>query len=60
VSSPDSSGEAADRVCGKRLKLLTPMLVDAMERNGHIDLNHSVNTKVLKVSAATIDRVLAA
>jgi len=27
--------EAADRVCGKRLKALVPMLVDAMERHGH-------------------------
>ena len=26
--------EAADRVCGKRLKPLIPMLVDAMERHG--------------------------
>jgi hypothetical protein len=30
--------EAADRVCGKRLKALIPMLVDAMERHGHLDL----------------------
>ncbi len=30
--------EAADRVCGKRLKPLIPMLVDAMERHGHLDL----------------------
>ena len=29
--------EAADRVCGKRLKALIPMLVDAMERHGHLD-----------------------
>jgi len=28
--------EAADRVCGKRLKALIPMLVDAMERHGHL------------------------
>ena len=51
--------EAADRVCGKRLKALIPMLVDAMERHGHIDLDPVVKTKVLQVSAATIDRVLA-
>ena len=29
--------EAADRVCGKRLKALIPMLVDSMERHGHLD-----------------------
>jgi hypothetical protein len=51
--------EAADRVCGKRLKALVPMLVDAMERHGHLDLDPIVKTKVLQVSAATIDRVLA-
>jgi hypothetical protein len=52
--------EAADRVCGKRLKALIPMLVDAMERHGHLDLDLSIRTKVLQVSAATIDRLLAA
>ena len=51
--------EAADRVCGKRLKALIPMLVDAMERHGHLDLDPVIRTKILQVSAATIDRVLA-
>ena len=51
--------EAADRVCGKRLKPLIPMLVDAMERHGHLGLDPAIKTKVLLVSAATIDRVLA-
>jgi hypothetical protein len=35
--------EAADRVCGKRLKALIPMLVDAMERHGHLDLDPVVS-----------------
>lgn len=52
--------EAADRVCGKRLKPLIPMLVDAMERHGHLDLDPVIKIKILQVSAATIDRVLAA
>ena len=52
--------EAADRVCGKRLKALIPLLVDAMERHGHLDLDPIIRTKVLKVSAATIDRMLSA
>jgi hypothetical protein len=51
--------EAADRVCGKRLKALIPKLVDAMERHGHLDLDPLVKTKLLEVSAATIDRMLA-
>ena len=50
--------EAANRVCGKRLKALIPSLVDAMERHGHLDLNPVIRTKVLQVSAATIDRAL--
>ena len=52
--------EAADRVCGKRLKALIPLLVDAMERHGHLDLDPIIKSKVLQVSAATIDRMLAA
>ena len=51
--------EAADRVCGKRLKALLPMLVDAMERHGHLDLDPVIRAKILQISAATIDRVLA-
>jgi hypothetical protein len=51
--------EAADRVCGKRLKALVPMLIDAMERHGHLDLDPIIKDKVLTVSAATIDRMLA-
>lgn len=51
--------EAADRVCGKRLKALIPLLVDAMERHGHLDLDPVIRSKVLEVSAATIDRMLA-
>jgi hypothetical protein len=30
--------ETADRVCGKRLKALLPILIESMERHGHIDL----------------------
>ena len=37
--------EAADRVCGKRRKALIPMLVDAMERHGHLDLDPVIKTK---------------
>lgn len=51
--------EAADRVCGKRLKALIPKLVDAMERHGHLDLDPVIKAKLLQVSAATIDRLLA-
>jgi hypothetical protein len=51
--------EAADRICGKRLKVMIPILIDAMQRYGHLDLDQFVKDKVLAVSAATIDRMLA-
>ena len=50
--------EASDRVCGKRLRAMLPMLVAAMERHGHIDLAPEIRTGVLTMSAATIDRAL--
>lgn len=51
--------EAGDRICGKRLKQAIPMLLDAMERHGHMALDAEVRACVLKASAATIDRLLA-
>ena len=33
---------ASDRVCGKRLRPLLPVLVDAMERHGHLRLASEV------------------
>jgi hypothetical protein len=50
--------EASDRVCGKRLRPLLPVLVGAMERHGHLQLAPEVRTGVLTMSAATIDRML--
>lgn len=50
--------EAADRICGKRLKAILPQFIDSMERHGHIHLDVEVRDKLLKVSAATIDRLL--
>ena len=51
--------EASDRVCGKRLKALMPVLIEAMERHGHLELAGEIRTKLLAMSAATIDRALA-
>jgi hypothetical protein len=50
--------EASDRICGKRLKALLPLLVVAMERHGHLQLQKGVKEQVLTISAATIDRLL--
>ena len=30
--------EASDRICGKRLKPLLPVLIEGMERHGHLQL----------------------
>jgi len=50
--------EAADRICGKRLKTIVPTLVESTERHGHLCLDSDVRTAVLKMSAATMDRIL--
>jgi hypothetical protein len=50
--------EASDRICGKRLRPLLPILVEAMEQHGHLQLVPEVRTRLLTISAATIDRAL--
>ena len=50
--------EAADRICGKRLKEAIPTFVAAMERHGHLRLECEVRRRLLEMSAATIDRLL--
>jgi len=50
--------EAADRICGKRLRQLIAGLIDAMERHGHLRLDAAVRESVLSMSAATMDRLL--
>jgi hypothetical protein len=50
--------EASDRICGKRLRPLVPILVDAMERHGHLELAPEVRVNLFAMSAATIDRAL--
>ena len=51
--------EAGDRVCGKRLKVLIPILLSSMEQFGHPTPNAEIQAKLLTISAATIDRHLA-
>lgn len=50
--------EAADRICGKRLRQVIAGLVDAMERHGHLKLDSAVREGLLSMSAATMDRLL--
>jgi hypothetical protein len=51
--------EAADRICGKRLKAVLPDLVTSLEQHGHLSLDPTVRQRLLAASAATIDRLLA-
>src|SRR4051795_10424203 len=44
--------EASDRVCGKRLRALLPVLIAAMERHGHLQLAPAVRERLLAMSAA--------
>ena len=50
--------EAADRICGKRLKAVLPTFVESMEHHGHLCLDVEVRERLLRISAATIDRLL--
>ena len=50
--------EASDRLCSKRLRPLIPILVEAMEGHGHLNLAPEVRAKLLQMSSATIDRAL--
>jgi hypothetical protein len=50
--------EAADRICGKRLRHVIAGLIDAMERHGHLKLDPAVRESLLSMSAATMDRLL--
>jgi hypothetical protein len=51
--------EASDRICGKRLRPLLPLLINSLERHGHLELDEVVRAKLFRVSASTMDRMLA-
>ena len=40
--------EAADRICGKRLKAILPSLVEAMERHDHLHLDPEVRMRPVR------------
>jgi hypothetical protein len=50
--------EAADRICGKRMRALIPTLIDSMTRHGHLSLSKEIRERLAQISAATIDRLL--
>ena len=51
--------EASDHLCGKRLAAVLPTLAPALERHGHLEIEPAIRQKLLQVSPATIDRLLA-
>ncbi len=51
--------EVVDRVCSKRLQPMIAVLLPAVERPGRVTLDEATRAKLLEVSAATIDRLLA-
>jgi hypothetical protein len=48
-----------DCICGKRLVVVLRTMLPVLEKFGEIDLNETVREKLLRISAATIDRMLA-
>ena len=51
--------EASDHLCGKRLAAVLPTLMTALERHGHWHVDPDLRQKLLQISQATIDRLLA-
>ncbi len=50
--------ETSDRICSKRLKASIPILLDSMERFGHLSVDPMIRTRLLQISPSTIDRLL--
>jgi hypothetical protein len=50
--------ETSDRVCSKRLKVMIPVLLPALERHGRLQLDEVVRAQLLAISPATMDRLL--
>lgn len=46
-------------ICGKRLKPFIPELIRVLKRDGELAISFEVETKLLAISATTIDRLLA-
>lgn len=51
--------EWLDYLCGKRLVEAIPGALESLERHGELELKEETRRKLLKMSAATMDRVLA-
>ena len=51
--------KVANEICAKRLVPFLPELVSSMERHGHLSLPTDVRKRLLTISPATADRLLA-
>ena len=49
---------AANKICSKRFVPFLPHLIAAMEMHGHLRLSEDVRARLLRISAATVDRML--
>ncbi|MBO0791636.1 MAG: hypothetical protein J2P36_11905 [Ktedonobacteraceae bacterium] len=49
---------AANRICAKRLIPVRPMLIDSLERHGHLRLTEESHRHLLSMSASIADRLL--
>jgi hypothetical protein len=49
---------AADNICSKRLKPFLPELLEILEKNGEIVVDDKTRQKLIRLSCATIDRLL--
>lgn len=59
VQQLETLWEASDHLCGKRLAAVLPKLMTALERHGHWQVDPDLRQKLLRISPATIDRLLA-
>jgi hypothetical protein len=59
LSSLKAIWEASDRLCSKRLAPFLPELIQVLRRNQELRLETETETRLLKMSPATMDRLLA-
>jgi len=51
--------EASNRICSKRLVPYLPELIEVLTRYNHLKLSPHVRSRLLSISPATVDRILA-
>jgi hypothetical protein len=51
--------EAANQICSKRLVSFLPEMIEVLERHGQLTLPGEIKVRLLTISPATVDRLLA-